>query len=226
MLKTDPQLTASRIDTPVPYPAVKRVFDLCGATIALVLASPIFLVIFLAAKIESLFNPSARGPFLYAETRISKGEPFDFYKIRIFKVAALQKTIQAEGFIHTKPLEQDPKNITAVGKFLVKFYLDELPQLINVIRGEMSLVGTRPWNPVDFKAEIASGIYRKQIIKAGLTGLLQVTKGQHHNYPGGDKALDDYYISFCRAHSNFEIILFDTYILLWSITKLLRGEGL
>src|SRR3989344_1690453 len=222
---TDQNLSASKIDKAVPYPLLKRIFDLTISLFALIILSPLFLLIFLATKIEGWLNPACRGPFIYSETRISAGQPFKFYKIRIFKPKVLSETLENEGFIHTKPLEADKRNLTTVGNFLKKFYLDEIAQFINVIKGEMSLVGTRPWNVVDYKREVGMGIYRKKVIKAGITGLLQITKGTHYLYPGGDKGLDDYYIDFCRTHSSIQIVFFDLKIIGWSIIKLLRGQG-
>ena len=225
-ITTDSNLTASKIDQIIPLPLIKRLFDFSLAAIVLILLSPLIFLIYLALKIEGYFRPDCRGSFFYVETRISQGQPFRFYKIRIFKPTALQKTLRESGFIHTKPLEMSPQNLTAAGKFLKKFYLDELGQLLNIIKGEMSFVGTRPWNTVDYPNEIARGIYRKKVLKAGLTGLVQITKGEHYLYPGGDRGLDDYYIHFCRTHSAGAIFLFDLKILGWSIIKLLKGQGL
>lgn len=223
---TDPTLQASRTDIIVPLPLIKRVVDIIFSSLLLILSIPWLTLLFLMVKFEGLIKPAFRGPFLYSEIRISQGKPFTFYKIRIFKPAVLKKTLQEAGFIHTKYLEREPENLTKVGKFLKKFYLDELPQLFNIIKGDMSLVGTRPLNTVRYEAELKQGILRKKIIKAGLTGLVQAKKGEHHLYDGGDLGLDDYYIAFCKTHSPLQILLFDLKIIGLSIIKLLKGQGL
>lgn len=223
---TDPLLTASRIDKPVSTSFLKRSFDIGFAFLFSVFLSPIIISIFIAMKIEGLIHKDSRGSFFYSETRISYGKPFRFYKFRIFKIAVLEKTLREFGFIHTKPLERNSDNLTVVGKFLKKFYLDELGQLFNVLRGDMSLVGPRPWNPVDYKQEIAEGIYRKKILRAGITGLVQITKNNRGRYPGTDRGLDDYYILFCRNNSPLKIIFFDTWVIGKSLLMLLKGQGL
>jgi len=225
-LLTDPNLKASKIDQLVPYPKSKRLFDFSLALILIIILLPFILLVYLATKIEGLINKNTRGPFLYIETRISRGQPFNFYKIRIFKPKVIAETLKNKGFIHTKPLERKKENLTLIGRFLKKFYLDESVQLFNVLKGEMSLVGTRPWNQVDYQKEVAKGIFRKKIIKAGLTGLVQVTKGQHQNFAGQDLGLDDYYIAYCRSHSPQQIILFDLKIIFQTLLKLIAGRGL
>jgi len=225
-IQTDPNLTAIKFDQIVPCPLAKRLFDFCLTVLALIIFSPLIFLIYLAIKINGLINPADRGPFLYQETRISQGQPFNFYKIRIFKVEAIKQALGGIGIVHTKALEKRPENLTAVGKIIKKFYLDEIGQLINVLKGEMSLVGTRPWNPATYEREINLGIYRKKVIKAGITGLVQITKGHHQNYLGSDRGLDDYYINFCRTHSPGQILFFDLKIIFLSLFKIIRGEGL
>lgn len=225
-LAIDPNLTASKIDQPVPYPKAKRFLDFSLSLILIIILLPFILLIYLATKVEGLINKNSRGPFLYGETRISQGQPFNFYKIRIFKPKVIEEALKNKGFIHTKPLEQNKENLTLVGRWLKKFYLDELAQLFNVLKGEMSLVGTRPWNEVDYQKELARGIFRKKIIKAGLTGLVQITKGQHQNFAGQDLGLDDYYIAYCRHHPPQQIILFDLKIIFQTLLKLIAGSGL
>src|SRR3989344_2588513 len=218
-ITTDPSLTDSKIDKPVQMPFLKRFFDILVSSIVLIILSPLLVLIFLALKIEGLFRPESRGPFLYSEIRISQGRPFKFLKIRIFKQSVLDRTLRENGFIHTKPLERDPQNLTATGKLLKQFYLDEATQVASVFKGDMSFIGPRPWNPIDYEKEISLGIYRKKVIKAGLTGLVQITKAERQNHPGqiDGLGLDDYYIKFCRSHSPFRILLFDLWITLESL---------
>ncbi len=225
-IQTDPNIKASKKDEFVPYFIWKRIFDLCLSIFLLIAISPVFIVIFLVTKLEGSFNKESKGQFFYTETRISHGKPFRLYKIRIFKISALNKVLNQSGFIHTKPLEKNPANLTFVGKILKKLYLDESAQLLNILKGEMSFVGTRPWNTVDYEKEISKGIFRKKIIKAGLTGLVQITKGKHKFYPAGDLGLDDYYINFCKNNLAFKIFIFDLKIIFLSILKTIKGQGL
>lgn len=208
----------------IPRPYLKRIFDVLLTLILCALLAPFFLIIFIATKIEGLINPSSRGPFFYKEIRYSQGKPFNFYKIRIFKQTAIEKTLQNEGFIHTKELEEAGA-LTLTGKFLKKFYLDELAQLFNILKGEMSFVGPRPLNAEVYKQEMAQGLYSKKIMITGLTGLVQISKTK--NQPRtADYIYDEQYADFCRQNNSIKILLFDIYILIKSFFKILKGEGL
>ncbi|MBI2050585.1 MAG: sugar transferase [Parcubacteria group bacterium] len=206
-------------------PFLKRTLDVIVSSTLLFLSSPLVILIALCTKLEGFFVRENRGPILYTETRISRGEPFTLRKFRIFKTSAYEP-IRARGeMVHTKPLERNPKNITACGKALKTFYLDELPQLWNVLRGDMSLVGPRPWNPVDYENEIAAGEYRKKAIRAGLTGPVQIHKLDAHKH-GGEHKLDADYIMFVKNKNGLAVAVRDIKLLLQSLWFMLRGQGL
>lgn len=146
------------------YKAAKRIFDVSASAIGVIILSPVFLLIALTVKLTS------RGPILYKQTRVGKeGELFDMLKFRTMKTDA-EKT--------TGPIwaAKNDTRITPIGGFLRRSHLDELPQFINVIRGEMSLIGPRPERPIfveKFIAEIPD--YEKRLtVKPGITGLAQV----------------------------------------------------
>jgi putative colanic acid biosynthesis UDP-glucose lipid carrier transferase len=141
----------------------KRVFDLSVAILLLVLATPILLLIALLVKIDS------KGPVIYAPLRLGiDGKPFRVLKFRSMKTSQLD--------VETRSTVKDDPRITRLGKILRKYNLDELPQLLNVVRNEMSLVGPRPHrvhlNKV-LQDRINSYMIR-HIIKPGITGWAQV----------------------------------------------------
>lgn len=212
-------------DEVVKTPLIKRFFDILLSLIFILPILPITLITLVIYKIEGVLKPQSKGPLFYTETRISQGKPFKFRKFRIFKQKILDETLEKEGFIHTKPLELDKKNLTITGKLLKKFYLDELPQIFSVFTGAMSFVGPRPWNPVDYKNEIAKGIYRKKVIKAGLSGLVQISKGRKNNHKNGI-LLDNQYILYCKKNPSWKVLFLDLKILYKSIIVLLKGQGL
>ena len=212
-------------DILIPNPPVKRSFDLVFSFLSLLLLFPVILIIFLSAKLESLFNREARGKFFYSETRISQGRPFKLYKIRIFKQKAIDEVLEKDGIVHTKLLEQDKANVTKVGWLAKKFYLDELPQLYSILKGEMSLVGPRPWNPVDYRNEVAKGVYRKKVIKAGLLGLVQISKGGNGEHQNGI-VLDEEYINCVKTFPPTKLLFYDLAIIGRSVKLILKGEGL
>ena len=212
-------------DKIIKTPPFKRIFDVIISGLVLIIFSPLLLVIFLLAKLESLFNPEARGKFFYQEVRMSQDRPFNFYKIRIFKTKVLKEVLGREGFIHTKPLEREESNLTRTGYLVKKFYLDELPQFWCVLTGQMSIVGPRPWNPVDYENDVKAGNFRKKVLKAGLTGLVQISKGRNGDHKNGTD-LDEKYIELVKNLSPLKLLLLDLWIMGRSIRLILRGEGL
>jgi exopolysaccharide biosynthesis polyprenyl glycosylphosphotransferase len=152
--------------------ALKRTFDLIGATLLLALLSPLLLTIALAVRVSS------RGPVLFRSTRRGIGQrPFPCLKFRTMhsdaeeRQAELEELNEATGALFK--IRDDPR-LTPVGSMLRRFSLDELPQLINVLRGEMSLVGPRPLPQRDY--EMLEDWHRKRyLVLPGITGLWQVS---------------------------------------------------
>ena len=157
----------------------KRLFDIAASGLALLLLSPIFLLVIALIKLES------RGPVFYISKRVGTGyRIFNFYKFRSMRVGAdkeLQKMMHLnqydgdnKGASFVK-IDNDPR-ITKFGKFLRNSSLDELPQLINVLMGDMSIVGNRPL-PLYEAEKITRDLWSKRFLApAGITGLWQVTK--------------------------------------------------
>ena len=130
----------------VPYPLAKRLLDK-GVAVGLGIAlAPVFAVALGAMGVDMLRERRDRGPLLYRERRISRGREFDLLKFRTLRSDVLDR--DAKGERHARLLEADQSNLTWAGRRVLKpWYLDELPQLFNVLRGDMSLVGPRPWPP-------------------------------------------------------------------------------
>jgi exopolysaccharide biosynthesis polyprenyl glycosylphosphotransferase len=152
--------------------ALKRTFDMVGSTLLLVLLSPLLAAIALAVRLSS------RGPILYRSMRPGIGQlPFACLKFRTMYCDAdehqprLEELNEADGALFK--IRDDPR-LTPVGRFLRRFSLDELPQLVNVVRGDMSLVGPRPLPERDF--EMLADWHRKRyLVLPGITGLWQVS---------------------------------------------------
>lgn len=152
--------------------ALKRTFDVVGATLLLILLSPLLVVIWIAVR------ASSRGPALYRSIRQGIGErPFACLKFRTMyadaeeRLAELEAHNEASGALFK--MREDPRT-TAVGRLLRRFSLDELPQLINVLRGEMSLVGPRPLPVRDFE-RLEPWHRKRYLVLPGITGLWQVS---------------------------------------------------
>lgn len=163
---------------------VKRMMDVAGSVLALLIFSPLFLVIAAAVKLTS------KGPIFYRQQRVGQyGQPFEFLKFRSM-VAGNDASSHREyvrkliaGTAERKPSEGDAQGvfkltndprITPLGAFLRRSSLDELPQFLNVLRGDMSLVGPRP--PISYEVEAYDLWHRRRLLEAkpGITGLWQV----------------------------------------------------
>ena len=193
---------------------LKRIFDLVFATLGCVTLLPLFLVIALAIKLQS------RGPVLYISNRVGhKGRVFTCYKFRTMTNNAerMQSQIahlnERDGVLFK--ISKDPR-ITAVGVFLRKYSLDELPQLWNVIRGDMSLVGPRP--PMSSEvAQYEMGHLRRLDAVPGITGLWQVEARQDPSF--------DSYVSLDKTYVNHWSLLLDMRILFRTVKAVIRGTG-
>jgi exopolysaccharide biosynthesis polyprenyl glycosylphosphotransferase len=152
--------------------AAKRFFDILGGIIGCILTGIIFIFLAPAIKLDS------PGPVIFSQTRIGKnGKRFKFYKFRSMYVDAEErkKELMAQNKVNGLmfKMDDDPR-ITKVGKFIRKTSLDEFPQFWNVLKGDMSLVGTRP--PTEDEFMKYNEYYRKRLsIKPGITGLWQVS---------------------------------------------------
>ena len=152
--------------------AVKRAFDLVVSAAIVLVGLPVWLLIALAVKLDSA------GPVFYRDRRIGLGESeFGMFKFRSMYVdaAARQAALEAENEA-SGPLfkiKNDPR-VTRVGRFLRKYSLDELPQVLNVLRGEMSLVGPRPL-PVRDYVQLEEWHKKRYLVLPGMTGLWQVS---------------------------------------------------
>ena len=154
------------------YEICKRVMDILGAGCGLVLLSPIIIIVAILVKFSS------KGPVFFSQKRVGKnGKAFEMYKFRSMVVNAeeLKEKLAAQNEMSGPmfKMKDDPR-VTKVGKFIRKTSLDELPQLWNVIKGDMSLVGPRPSLPKEV-AQFEEWMYKRLSVKPGLTCYWQVS---------------------------------------------------
>jgi lipopolysaccharide/colanic/teichoic acid biosynthesis glycosyltransferase len=185
----------------------------------LILTSPLFGICALAIAIEGLVRPEARGPVLFRERRVAGGQAFDLLKFRTLTASALAGL--DEGPTHIAVLEQ-AGHLTLAGRWIKRWYLDELPQLINVVRGDMGLIGTRPWPVELYEEEMARGITRKRDLPGGLIGPVQAAKGSDDD----GLELDLAYLDLYRNGSGRALLKADVGILLRSLGVVAKHEGI
>ena len=200
---------------------MKRIFDLCVAVPMFLLLSPLFLIIAVLIRLDS------KGPVLYISKRAGTGyKVFNFYKFRTMKTGA-DKELQnlkhknqysENGEALFFKIESDPR-ITKVGRFLRNTSLDELPQIVNVIKGDMSLVGNRPL-PLYEAMQLTKDQWAMRFnAPAGITGLWQVTKRGKKDMSEEERIRLD--ISYAKRNS----FLFDIKILLKTLPAAIQKEN-
>lgn len=196
------------------YEKIKRFFDICLSTAALVVLSPLLLAIAILIYLED------KGPVIYSQTRIGKdGRAFKLYKFRSMCVDAdeklkdLQKLNERDGPVFK--IKNDPR-VTKVGKFIRKTCIDELPQLVNIIKGDMSIVGPRP--PLPNEVEQYNS-YQKQrlLVVPGLTCYWQIQKGEETTF--------DEWVELDLKYIKERSILLDFRLILLTFKVILSGKG-
>jgi lipopolysaccharide/colanic/teichoic acid biosynthesis glycosyltransferase len=200
--KCSPDNTRVSFDT--MYLLLKRMFDLAVSGLLLVLLLP------LLAGIVAALRLTSRGPAIFRQERAGrKGRPFTFYKFRTMR-------LEADPFGPSPKSGDDPR-LTRVGRFLREYSLDELPQLVNIVQGHMSLVGPRPL----YLAQIAEWDQRQSqrlLVKPGLTGLAQVC-GRGELTREEKLELDVQYVEQASLR-------LDAWILLTTVGRVFRRQGI
>ena len=197
------------------YLIVKRTIDILGALIGLVLLSPIFLIVAIAIKLDS------KGPIIFGHTRKGlHGKDIKVYKFRTMYENSQEifnnfTKEQKEEFYKNFKLENDPR-VTKIGDFLRRTSIDELPQLINILNGSMSIVGPRPivQKEIDLYGDYANKLFS---VVPGLTGYWQANGRSDTTYEERIK-MDMYYIDNRGFWLDFKIII-------KTFGSVLKGEG-
>jgi len=187
------------------YLNFKRFYDFILALLGLIILSPLFLVLMVAIKLDS------KGPILFKQKRIGRNKKhFMILKFRTMRIDTPKDT-------PTHMLENPQQWITKVGKFLRKTSLDELPQIINILKGDMSIIGPRPalWNQYDLMDERDK--YGVHSLYPGLTGYAQINGRDELPIPEKAK-LDGYYVEHIS-------LCLDIKIFFGTIISIFKSEG-
>ncbi len=214
-----PELQEIEEDTHLKLPYWKRVFDVVFSITAIILFFPFFILLGILIKLND------RGPILFKQKRVGyKGKEFYIYKFRTMYPDAeerlkeiLKNNPQAKKeWEETFKLKNDPR-ITPIGKFLRRTSLDEVPQFINVLKGEMSVVGPRPVKKEELEKYYGKYARYYTSVKPGITGLWQVEGRNDLSYK--ERVRKD--VFYAKKHS----FLLDMKIILKTIKVVLTGKG-
>ncbi len=208
---------------PIPNRRAKRALDLVVASFLLLVLSPVFVFAFVVLALDQLLVRADRGGWLYRERRITRGRTFDLFKFRVLRRSALEELRRTKG-AYARTYERDEANLTRAGRLLKRMYLDELPQLVNVLCGDMSLVGPRPWPVSMVEKQVATGFDYRHRIRAGWTGPAQVRKDSPNR--SQETEFDLQYVEACRSLGAGRLLRYDLSLLASSVATMLRGRGL
>ena len=188
------------------YLTVKRLLDFVLSLIGIIVLMPVFIIIGILIKVDS------RGPVIFKQKRYGKNkEPFYIYKFRTMASDAPQN-------VATKDLNDSKKYITKIGAFLRRTSLDELPQLVNILLGQMTIVGPRPVVLKEENLIIARDLYGANDIKPGITGWAQINGRDLLSIEEKAK-LDGYYVE----NMGFKM---DIKCFFKTVKYVLKGEGI
>jgi lipopolysaccharide/colanic/teichoic acid biosynthesis glycosyltransferase len=205
--QTSTQTIGLERDRKALFPIAKRALDILGAGVGLVLLAPFFLIVALMVRADG-------GPAFFAHQRVGRGgKLFGCLKFRSMMVdsqARLEALLASDPAARaeweaTRKLKNDPR-ITRIGRFLRSTSLDELPQLINVLRGEMSLVGPRPVQEAEIDRYYGASAAHYMAVRPGITGLWQVSGRSETSYESR-VALDVSYVSRPSLLADLSILL-------------------
>ncbi len=211
----DLRITVPVLELPRGYRIAKRILDIVVASVGLVLLAPLMLLIAIAIKLDS------PGPVLFRQVRIGKGgKPFWFIKFRsmVKNAEQIKRDLIPKNEVRGGPvfkMRNDPR-VTRVGRFLRRYSLDELPQLIHVLHGEMSLVGPRPPLPSEV-ASYGEWEMRRLSVPPGLTCLWQISGRSDIGFREWVE-LDHIYIDTMSFWTDLKILLF-------TVPAVITGKG-
>jgi lipopolysaccharide/colanic/teichoic acid biosynthesis glycosyltransferase len=173
--------------------------------------------------VDMLLVARDRGRWLYRERRISRGREFEVLKFRVLREDVLAE-IAARDDAYARLYEAEHANLTRAGRIIKRIYADELPQIFNVLRGDISLVGPRPWPVTMVETQVAKGLEYRLHVMAGWTGPAQVRKDSKAKSRATE--LDLEYVELCRTLTGPQLVGHDLKVIRQSLRTVLRARGL
>ena len=201
---------------------LKLIVDKLVSLLFLAITLPIIIFLKLAFIIEGLLIPENKGQMFFSYNAVSQGKVFPKYKIRLIKTKYIEPEGAKQGDWIAYSAEWNEDSRTFIGAFVKKFYLDEIPQFWNVLRGDMSIVGPRPLAVIHYERDLAQGNVTRKYLKGGLLGLGHIMKGKPEF---GNPIYEYEYIDQYIKRSELGLLWLDLTIIWRGILLILKGGG-
>lgn len=210
------------INEPLPPRFWKSLFDKVISLLFLILTSPVLLIVCIFYICEGIFIKENRGPIFFFYWAISGGKKFAKYKIRLIKEEFIDPERAKEHEWIAYSAEWNSKSRTYTGAFVKKYYLDEIPQFLSILKGDMSIVGPRPLSTLHYERDLEQGNITRKLLKGGMLGLGHINKGTDLM---GDPSFEYKYIDEYMKRSSFSLLCLDLWIIYKGILLILKGGG-
>ena len=211
-----------KLKTQLPNRPIKIIFDKLISFLLLFLSLPILILIKLSYIIEGVIVPENKGDIFFYYYGVSAGKIFPKYKIRIIKTKYIdtEKAKNHEWIAFSAEWTDEKRTFT--GKIVKKFYLDEIPQFLSVLKGDMSIVGPRPLSVLHYERDLSQGNLSRFLLRGGMLGLGHIKKG---TYEMGNPNYEYEYIEEYMKRSSFGLLALDLWIIWRGILLIIKGGG-
>lgn len=206
----------------LPINVYKLIFDKFFSLFFLIIFLPVLIILKIFYYIEGFLIPENKGPLIYYYYAVSEGKIFPKYKIRIIKTKYIEPEGAKRGDWIAFSSEWNKDSRTYIGSFVKKFYLDEIPQFWNVLKGDMSIVGPRPLAVIHYERDLLQGNVTRKYLKGGLLGLGHIMKGRPEF---GNPIYEYEYIHQYIQRSDLGLLFLDLTIIWRGILLILKGGG-
>ena len=211
-----------QLDGPLPPRFFKTFFDKIVSVTFLVIFLPIMILLKLLFLIEGWISSENSGPMLFYYNAVSAGRIIPKYKIRLIKMKFIEPQGAKRGDWIAYSAEWTPDSRTYTGKFIKKFYLDEIPQFYSILKGDMSIVGPRPLAVMHYERDLAQGNVSRKLLKGGLLGLGHINKGTSEM---GNPSYEYEYVDQYLKRSSWGLLMLDLWVIWKGVNVIIRGGG-